>query len=208
MVAAVGPGSSPLDHAAVGLDFDERWRRLDKAIPAMRALWRGERYDGHFYSTRGTTMTPKPSQPGGPPIWLGSWGSIAGLRRVADLADGWLASAYHTTPSSFAAAKTRLAEDRTAAGGRVGEDFPNAVATFFFHITDRRTVADELVTEVLAPALNRGSEMLADRLAVGPSELFTERLTALHDAGAQRVYLWPLRDPLSQLELARRAWPG
>ncbi len=45
----------------------------------------------------------------------GELGLSAGLRRVADLADGWLASAYHTTPSSFAAAKIRLAEDRTAA---------------------------------------------------------------------------------------------
>lgn len=207
VVAGVGPGSSPLDHAVVGLDYAERWRRLDEAVPTMRALWRGEPYDGHFYSTRGTTMTPTPSQPGGPPIWLGSWGSVAGLRRVADLADGWLASAYHITPSSFAAAKTHLTEDRRAATGQGEGSFPNAVASFFFHITDRRAVAEHLVDDVLAPALNRDPEVLADRLAVGPSELLTERLTALRDAGAQRVYLWPLRDPLPQLELARRAWP-
>ncbi len=50
--------------------------------------------------------------------------------------------------------------------------------------------------------------MLADRLAVGPSELFTERLTALHDAGAQRVYLSAAARSSFQLELARRAWPG
>ncbi|HZM40110.1 MAG TPA: LLM class flavin-dependent oxidoreductase, partial [Acidimicrobiales bacterium] len=29
VVVGVGPGSSRLDHEAVGLDFDERWRRLD-----------------------------------------------------------------------------------------------------------------------------------------------------------------------------------
>lgn len=207
VLAAVGPGSSPLDHAAVGLDFDERWQRLDEAVPTMRALWRGDTFDGSFYSTRGTTMSPAPTQPGGPPIWLGSWGSAAGLRRVAELADGWLASAYHTTPASFAAAQTRLA-DELRASGRVTGDFPNAVATFFFHITQSRVVADELATEVLAPALNRDPEILADRLAIGPPELLTERLTALCEAGAQRVYLWPLRDRLAQLELARDAWQG
>jgi alkanesulfonate monooxygenase SsuD/methylene tetrahydromethanopterin reductase-like flavin-dependent oxidoreductase (luciferase family) len=206
VLAGVGPGSSPLDHAAVGLDFDERWRRLDEAVPTMRALWRGETYDGRFYSTRGTTMTPEPSRPGGPPIWLGSWGSPAGLRRVADLADGWLASGYHTTPAAFAAARSRLADELTA-GGRDAGDFPNAVATFFFHITPSRAVADELVTDVLAPTLTRDPALLADRLAIGPAELLVERLTALHEAGAQRVYLWPLRDRLAQLELARAAWP-
>jgi alkanesulfonate monooxygenase SsuD/methylene tetrahydromethanopterin reductase-like flavin-dependent oxidoreductase (luciferase family) len=207
VVAALGPGSSPLDYSAVGLDFEERWQRLDEAVPAMRALWRGETYDGRFYSTCGITMAPAPSQSGGPPVWLGSWGSAAGLRRVARIADGWLASAYHTTPASFADARTRLA-DVLRATGRADVDFPNAVATFFFQVTEDRAEAEELVTRVLAPALNRSPEVLAERLAIGPSEVLTERLTALHEAGAQRVYLWPLRDPHTQLELARDAWPG
>jgi len=35
------------------------------------------------------------------PLWIGSWGSAAGLRRVARLGDGWLASAYNTTPAGW-----------------------------------------------------------------------------------------------------------
>ena len=46
-------------------------------------------------------FSPTPMQPNGPPIWIGSWGSTAGMRRVARLADGWLASGYDTTPESF-----------------------------------------------------------------------------------------------------------
>jgi alkanesulfonate monooxygenase SsuD/methylene tetrahydromethanopterin reductase-like flavin-dependent oxidoreductase (luciferase family) len=206
VVAGLGPGSSVLDHAAVGLDFAERWQRLDDAVPTMRALWGGDTFDGRYYSTRGTTMSPSPTRPGGPPLWLGSWGSTAGLRRVAALADGWLASAYHTTPASFAAARTGLADELRGTDKGAG-DFPNAIATFFFHLTPSRVMADELVTDVLAPALNRDPKILADRLAIGPPELLTERLTALREAGAQRVYLWPLRDRRTQLELARDAWP-
>ena len=37
---AVGPGSSPDDYAAVGIEFAERWPRFDESIGALRALWR------------------------------------------------------------------------------------------------------------------------------------------------------------------------
>src|SRR5688572_8777102 len=49
MVAGVGPGSSRADYEAVGLDFESRWKRFDEAVPALRALWRGESYQGSFY---------------------------------------------------------------------------------------------------------------------------------------------------------------
>ena len=103
LLAAVGPGSSADDYAAVGLDFSERWQRFDEAIGVLRALWRtdGAPFVGRFYSTEGLSLEPRPAQPNGPPIWIGSWGSEAGLRRVARLADGWLASAYNTTPELF-----------------------------------------------------------------------------------------------------------
>src|ERR687893_2186670 len=118
LVAGVGPGSSARDYAAIGVPFEERWKRLDEAVQVLRALWRGEgsSFRGEFYSTEGVTLEPHPAQRPGPPIWIGSWGSEAGLRRVARLGDGWLASAYNTTPVAFAAARRRLAENLDAAG--------------------------------------------------------------------------------------------
>jgi alkanesulfonate monooxygenase SsuD/methylene tetrahydromethanopterin reductase-like flavin-dependent oxidoreductase (luciferase family) len=87
VVAGVGPGSSPRDYAAAGVPFEERWRRLDEAIPAMRAVWNAEAdsFVGRFYSTAGVVVDPPPAREGGPRIWIGSWGSAAGLRRVARL---------------------------------------------------------------------------------------------------------------------------
>src|SRR6266511_3423934 len=41
VLVAVGPGSSPLDYQSVGVDFEERWQRLDEAVMALRALWGG-----------------------------------------------------------------------------------------------------------------------------------------------------------------------
>ena len=112
LVAGLGPGSSAADYDAVGVPFSERWGRFDEAVPAMRAVWGGgsEAFVGRFYDTTGVTLSPGPAQPGGPPVFIGSWGSAAGMRRVARLADGWLASAYNTSPDDFAMARRRLAD--------------------------------------------------------------------------------------------------
>ena len=205
VVAGVGPGSSPRDHEAVGLDFDERWARLDDTIETLRALWSGRSYAGRFHATAGIDLRPRPVRTGGPPVWIGSWGSDAGLRRVARLADGWLASAYHLTPETFARGRVRLAEELAAVGR---PSLPNAVATFFFHVTDDPHEADHVIARVLAPALNRDPDVLAGRLGVGPFGLLVDRLAALGDAGVQRLYIWPVRDHLRQLELARIASSG
>ena len=110
LVVGVGPGSSEQDYAAVGVDFSERWARLDEAVQLLRALWHqeSEPFVGRWYSSEGIDLEPRPAQPDGPPIWIGSWGSEVGLRRVARLADGWLASAYNITPGEFADAWARL----------------------------------------------------------------------------------------------------
>ena len=80
LVVGVGPGSSAMDYAAVGVSFEERWKRLDEAVQALRSLWGGEGppFMGKFYSTVGVTLEPYPAQRSGPPIWIGSWGSEPG----------------------------------------------------------------------------------------------------------------------------------
>ena len=69
LVAGVGPGSSAADYAAVGLDFQERWRRFDEAVAALRALLHGDPagFEGELYSTRGVLLEPRPAQRPGPP---------------------------------------------------------------------------------------------------------------------------------------------
>ena len=200
LVVAVGPGSSVDDYAAVGLDFEERWQRLDEAIGALRALWRedGAPFVGRFYSTAGVSLEPRPAQPKGPPIWVGSWGSDAGLRRVARLADGWLASAYNTTPARFGEAWQNL-RSKLAAHGKDADTFPNALATMWCYITDDKNVADRILRERVIPTVHRPEDMLRERLPIGPPELFAEKLTAFAHAGVQRVLIWPVADEVEQL---------
>jgi alkanesulfonate monooxygenase SsuD/methylene tetrahydromethanopterin reductase-like flavin-dependent oxidoreductase (luciferase family) len=158
LLAGLGPGSSRDDYAAVAIPFEERWWRFEAAVLALR-----EELDV--------------------PLWIASWGSAAGLRRVARLGDGWLASAYNTTPAALRAGSARL-------------NLPTALATTWLHVTDRRRDAERMVTEVLAPLLGRAPETLRT-LPIGSPEDCAERLSAY---GAQRVFLWPLTDEIRQLE--------
>jgi probable F420-dependent oxidoreductase len=201
LVVAVGPGSSAQDYAAVGLDFSERWPRFDEAIGALRALWRpdGAPFVGRFYSTEGVSLEPLPAQRNGPPIWVGSWGSDAGLRRVGRLADGWLASAYNTTPELFRDALQTL-RSKLAENGKAPDTFPNALATMWCYITDDRGEAERVLTDRLVPTVHRPEDILRERLPIGPAETFAEKLTAFADAGVQRVFIWPVADEARQLE--------
>lgn len=200
----VGPGSSARDYAAVGLDFEERWKRLDEVILALRALWQRESqpFIGRFYDTTDITLEPYPVQQPTPPLWIGSWGSQAGLRRVARLGDGWLASAYNTTPMQFAEGLTRLNQHLIEAG-KSPATFPNALATMFCYVTDSTSKADRIVHELLAPAIKRPEAELCERLLVGTPEACAEKLAAYAQAGVQRVFLWPVADATAQLILLR-----
>lgn len=203
LIAAVGPGSSKRDYDAVGVSFEERWRRFDDAVAALRALLRREPVPagaGYCSVPSDLELAPAPRRRGGIPLWIGSWGSDAGLARVARLGDGWLASAYNTTPERFSAARARLAralEDR----GRDADGFPNAVATMWTWVSNDRAEGDRVLADVLAPLLNRDPDELRRQVCIGPAEHCAELLSRYAQAGCQRVYLWPLGEEQRQLEL-------
>jgi alkanesulfonate monooxygenase SsuD/methylene tetrahydromethanopterin reductase-like flavin-dependent oxidoreductase (luciferase family) len=183
LVAAVGPGSSQRDYEAVGIPFEERWKRLDAAIAQLREVV-------------------------DIPLWIGSWGSDAGLRRVARAGDGWLASAYNTTPDRFTEARERLGRELEQRG-RDAARFPNALATMWTRVTEDRAEGDRVLEDVLAPILKRDPGELRDRLCIGPAEHCAARLSEYAAAGCGRVYLWPLGDERRQIELvAGEVVPG
>jgi alkanesulfonate monooxygenase SsuD/methylene tetrahydromethanopterin reductase-like flavin-dependent oxidoreductase (luciferase family) len=180
VVAGVGPGSSERDYDAVGVPFDERWQRFEESVKRLRELLGPD-----------SPLAPAPVRRGGVPIWLASWGSSAGLRRVARLGDGWLASAYNTTPEAFAAGREALPEG-----------LPNALVTMWTWITTDARDADRVLREVLGPLLRRDPDTLRAQLCVGSPEQCAELLSRYAGAGCERVHLWPLGDEPRQIELA------
>jgi alkanesulfonate monooxygenase SsuD/methylene tetrahydromethanopterin reductase-like flavin-dependent oxidoreductase (luciferase family) len=179
VIAGVGPGSSERDYEAVGIPFDERWPRFDAAIVRLRELLGAD-----------SPLEPRPRRP--VPVWIASWGSKAGLRRVARLGDGWFASAYNTSPDAFAAARSSLPDG-----------FPNALVTMWTWITEDTAEAERVLSDVMAPMLRRDPGVLRDQLCIGPAERCAELLARYAAAGCGRVHLWPLGDEPRQIELAR-----
>jgi alkanesulfonate monooxygenase SsuD/methylene tetrahydromethanopterin reductase-like flavin-dependent oxidoreductase (luciferase family) len=180
VVAGVGPGSSARDYELVGVPFEERWKRFDLVLARLRPLLKGEE------------LEPRPYREGGIPLWIGSWGSPAGLRRVARFGDGWLASAYNTTPEGFAAARAELPDG-----------FPNALATMWTWVTEDAAEADRVLTTVLAPLLKRDPSRL--QVCIGSAGHCAELLGRYAEAGCRRVYVWPLGDEARQVELIAAA---
>ena len=203
LIAALGPGSSERDYNAIGVPFEERWKRFDEAITLLRALLNGDPLPGdlrYYPVPSDLKLEPGPRHEGSIPLWIGSWGSKVGLARVARVADGWLASAYNTTPDRFSTTRdllTRHLEDH----GRDAHAFPNALATMWTWVTENPADRDRVLRGVLAPLLNRDPRELADLVCVGPPEHCAELLSNYADAGCQRVYLWPLGDEQRQLAL-------
>lgn len=197
VVGGLGPGSSSADYLAVGIPFERygpgstrrcdwsgRWCATSQQPPAK--YHRGE-----------PRLAPIPDRV--PQVWFGSWGSDRRLAAMAAVADGWFASAYNATPNQYRQARVRL-DDHLRAAGREPGEFPDAIATMWLFVTDSRREAEHVLTDVLAPALNRDPAQLVD-LPVGSAQRCSEVLAGYAAAGAREVLLRPIRDTLHQLEL-------
>lgn len=187
VVAGVGPGSSAADYELAGVPWSERWRRFDESLEVLRTEFSA----GSSESTL--------------PLWIASWGSPAGISRVARVGDGWLASAFHTTPVDFGRARTRLVRE-CARRGRA--EPPHALVTMWTWITDDPRDAERMLAEVLAPGLGRDPSSLRGRTCVGSAEMCAELLSEYAARGCRRVHFWPVADePAQLLRLARDVLP-
>jgi alkanesulfonate monooxygenase SsuD/methylene tetrahydromethanopterin reductase-like flavin-dependent oxidoreductase (luciferase family) len=194
MVLGVGPGSSARDYELAGVPFDERWPRFDESVRVLRAqLSVHDQERG-----AGGPLQPLPCRPEGLPIWVASWGSDAGLQRVARLGDGWLASAYNADPAQVAVARAKLGT-ALRGGGRDVDEFPCALATMWTYVTDDEHARRARLAE-LAAMLNRPAEQLVGRVLIGSVQHCAAVVRAYGAAGVDRLFIWPVADAERQLE--------
>ena len=200
LIVGVGEGSTQSDFDALGIPFQERRKMLDDGVVALRALLSGTNvtHRGPYYSFENVTVSPRGVQQPCPPIWLSSWGSPAGMRRVARLGDGWVASALHSTPEEFGVAFQLL----NAALGQRGVDpagFPHAVDTMFMFIDSDGDKARRLAGPIIEKSANVKFDADSGHYLVGNYEECQSILGRWTAAGAQQVCLWPVLDPVEQI---------
>ncbi len=199
LVIGVGEGSTAKDFDAVGLPFEERRRRLNEAVPLLRRLFTEEHvtHQGNHYSFEDISVLPHPMQQPHPPIWMSSWSSEIGLRRVARLADGWVASGWHSTPEEYGASR-RILDRELIARGKDPANFPGSADTIYVY-TDE---SDKRAVEVAEPIIRHTTnafENTTGHYIVGDYQRCRELLGMWKEQGPAHVGLWPAAAPVEQI---------
>jgi probable F420-dependent oxidoreductase len=116
VVLGVGIGYQADDFRALGVPFEERMLRFEESVEIIRRCWSGETFSfrGKHHVLEDVTITPRPFQRPGPPLWIGA--SVdAAARRAGRIADGFVG-----TPSTGIANATHLADVYKAAAREAG----------------------------------------------------------------------------------------
>jgi F420-dependent oxidoreductase-like protein len=91
-IFGIGAAWNEVEHAGYGYDFPpvrERMDRLDEALSIAKAMFSEDQptIDGTHYRIEEARNSPRPIQPGGPPILVGGGGEQRTLRIAAKYAD-------------------------------------------------------------------------------------------------------------------------
>jgi alkanesulfonate monooxygenase SsuD/methylene tetrahydromethanopterin reductase-like flavin-dependent oxidoreductase (luciferase family) len=207
LFAGVGPGSSKKDYDVCGISYEDRWKRFDEALQILQLLWNTEsgeprlaNFDGIYYKMRNVSTEPQPVQKPHPPILIGSWGSEAGLKRVAKYGDGWMASAYNITPEKFKERWKTVLSYRSASG-KDTESFQNSMMSMFGYIDNDKDKVHRMVKNILSPGLGRPPEDLESLLLFGSVDHCKNKIDILRNVGVKRVHFWPISDFNEQIEI-------
>ena len=86
----VGMGWSPDEYEAAGTPWEDRGRRADEFIQALKTIWTTDpvEFQGKYYRIPKSFIGPKPVQKPHPPIYMAAYTPPA-MRRVAKEAVGW-----------------------------------------------------------------------------------------------------------------------
>jgi probable F420-dependent oxidoreductase len=178
-------GDDSKDLQAIGVNRKERAARADEMIALMRRLWTEENvtFDGHFHSVQDITITPRPWQKNGLPIWIGGR-SQAAMRRTGRLGDGWLVSSV--SPAEVGAGIQAIRRYAQDAGRQIAEDHYGVLVPFFFAATLEK--AHALAGESIRPRPDMAMSQFA---AFGNPEQVRAKITDYIAMGASKFVMRP-----------------
>ena len=120
------------------------------------------------------------------------------MRRVAQLGDGWVASALHSTPEEFGEAKGLLTRALLKAN-KEHDTFPHAVDTMFMYIDGDGDRARAIAGPIIEKSSGSPFDPESGHYLVGNGEDCLRLIARWIDAGAEQVCVWPVLDPVGQV---------
>lgn len=112
LVLGIGAGYREEEFSGFGKTKENLGASLDRTLEVLRGSWAPGIIKQHESASQ-VSVTPKPHQRGGPPIWIGARTS-GGIRRTARLADGLLAA--RVTPDELNEQVSKLVADMDDCG--------------------------------------------------------------------------------------------
>jgi probable F420-dependent oxidoreductase len=172
LLPGFGIGWSPEEYQAAGAPFRRRGAQLDELLDALDELWTTNpvQHQGARWSIPESWVDLKPVQRPRPPIYLGAF-TPAGLKRIGERADGWMAGVQLPGGANADMLNWRrqAIDDAARAAGRD----PSAIATYV-----RINVAEGVPVDEVAEAVR----LLADK---GYPDAFVDLIYAVTGTDAQ-----------------------
>jgi len=121
VLLGLGVGWLAEEYRAMGVPFENRGKRFDDYLNAMKKVWSGEltEHQSEFLDWSGFKSFPIPNQRPHPPIIIGGH-SPAALRRTVEMGDGWFGFTRDSTNLAEIVVKLRIAAEA------IGRD-PNSI---------------------------------------------------------------------------------
>lgn len=200
VVAGVG-GDFPKEFEATGIPMAGRGRRTSETIEIMRRYWKEDTfsYSGTAFELDEVWLTPKPVQPGGPPIWLAGR-SKAAIERAAVLGDGYMPYMY--TAARCGAAFDEVREKAAALGVELRSGFTES-AFVYVSMDDSPERARELGIRDLSWRYGKDFTSWIDKYCVhGTPETCARQLREFTAVGIQHLALGMIHEQSIALDPA------
>jgi probable F420-dependent oxidoreductase len=187
----VGVGWQREEYEAAGLDFDGRGRLLDHTLEVCTSLWteNAARYQSPELEFERIHMMPKPTQPGGVPIWVSGTINARVVERLCRFGLRWIPWGDDAVEieQSIATIRARIAK------ADVDPDDLQVVANLRIYKAEDGTIHFERTMEQVAPLIAAGATDLRVRFPVREPNTETEdslrefvaafRVAAGHEVG-------------------------
>jgi alkanesulfonate monooxygenase SsuD/methylene tetrahydromethanopterin reductase-like flavin-dependent oxidoreductase (luciferase family) len=210
----IGGGWDPDEFRAVGTRIEERGKRTDEILAAVRLLLSQDNvsFEGKYYQFENVTIQPRP--PKMPEVWVAGGSRIpdpeyhdlpvlsqAVLNRILD-ADAWISRCSGS--QEWIKRDWGQIREGLVARGRPVESLKFAHTNFTYVVdTANRDKAHEIQQPFFEQVMgsHRTFQHLQECYLLGTPEDIVERLKDLEAAGCEYVVLGPTSDQLDQLDL-------